>query len=288
MLSKILKLSLVIVVFGQIALFAGVEWKTDWQKELKAAAEANKPVIIDFYTDWCPHCKRMDKTTFKEESVLKYLADENYVMIKVNPEKDKAAEDKFKVYSYPTFVMFDGKGNEVDRMLGYYDGEKFVNALNGLKKGIGTLDDLRNRYQKTKGNATKENFELIDAIISKLVARADYPEALEMADETVRLDKDNKKDKAAGALHMKGYIYYKWKKYQKSVDELTAIHKIYPKSEQAAEGLASAAYYSQKMNKPEVTRDILQQFIELFPKHDYAQKAKEELDKINKHLAEKK
>ncbi|MCP5049804.1 MAG: thioredoxin fold domain-containing protein [bacterium] len=288
MISKIFKLAFIILVWGQLTLVAGVTWKTDWQKELKDAAANNRPVLLDFYTDWCPHCKRLDKTTFVDKSVAEFFKKENYVLIKINPEKDRAAEDKFKVYSYPTLVMFNGKGNEIDRILGYRDAKQLVQALSDLKKGIGTLGDLLNRYEKTKGQATEKNFKLISEIMSKYTARADYPEALGMADETIRLDQGDKLKKAADALSYKGYIYYKWKKYQKAIDVLLSVHKIYPESEHGPGGFVGAAYYSQKLEDPALTANILKTFLEKYPDHNYAKRAREKLEKIEKHLAQKK
>lgn len=47
--------------------------------------ETPKPVFIDIYTNWCGWCKRLDKTTFVDESLVKYM-NENYYAVKFNAE----------------------------------------------------------------------------------------------------------------------------------------------------------------------------------------------------------
>jgi thioredoxin-related protein len=286
MYAKMVKIALLMLVSFSFFLFPEVTltWETDWQTGLKQAAADKRPVMIDFFTDWCPHCKRLDKTTFKTDAVGDYFKKENYMLIKINPEKDRAAEAKFKVYSYPTLVIFNTKGKEIDRILGYRSAEDLVKALEDLKKGIGTLQDLKRRYKSTKGQATETNFDLIFKIMNKYIARADYPQALELVDEVVKLDYDNKHKKAAAAMFQRGYIYYKWKKYRKAADALIKIHKAYPKSGEAVDGFRAAAYYIGKLNEPKLVLDVLKQFIEVYPQGEHAEKTRKRIKKLEEQL----
>ena len=283
-ISLVLLLLLVVSTLLQAA--DTIQWQTDWQQGLKTAAAQNRPVFLDFYTDWCPPCKRMKKTTFVDKGMLEYFKKEKYLLIKVNPEKDRIAEKKFKVYSYPTMLIFNGKGKEIDRLLGYQDAKQLIKALEDLKKGIGTLEDLLNHYQKTKGKAVKENFELISKIMNKYIARADYPQALELVNTVIALDKENKHEQAAGAMFQRGYIYFKWKKLKKAVDALMAIHKTYPHAKEAAGSIQAAIYYSGKMDEPKLTVKLLKRFVKVFPKEKFAEKAHKKIKKLEEELKE--
>jgi len=66
----------------------------DWLsfEELEVALNGNpKPVFIDFYTDWCVYCKKMDKKVFTKTEVIKVL-NENYYAVRFDAE----SEEKFK------------------------------------------------------------------------------------------------------------------------------------------------------------------------------------------------
>ncbi len=270
------------VISFQYVVFAGIDWKTDWQKALKDAAANKQPVMMDFYTDWCPPCKRLTKTTFVDPKMINYFKKENYVLIKVNPEKDRAAESKFKVYSYPTLLIFNGQGSEIDRILGYQSTEELVRALDDLKKGIGTLEDLLNRYKKVKEKKTKETFALMFRILDKYTARADYPDGLGLIGKIVEMDKDNTRKQAAAALYQKGYIYYKWKKYKEAVNALLAIHTIYPDSPEALSGFAAAAYYSEKLNEPTLTIKILKDLVNRYPENKNVERYRKKIEEMEK------
>jgi len=273
--------------YFQYPLFssANIKWETDWENSLKNAAEKKQPVFMDFYTDWCPPCKKLVKITFKDKNVIDYFKKENYLLIKVNPEKDRVAEEKFKVYSYPTLVIFNAKGAEIDRLLGYHDPEELTKALEDVKKGIGTLEDLLSRYEKAKREKTEnttKGFQLMFKIMDKYIARADYPDALTFVAQIVELDKDNAQKQASAALYKKGYIYYKWKKYKEAVDAMLSIHKIYPDSQEAASGYGAAAYYAEKMGDTAGTLRILKNFVKDYPTSEYAKKTRKKIKKLEK------
>jgi thiol-disulfide isomerase/thioredoxin len=258
-----------------------LKWETDWQTVLKTAVEKKQPVLMDFYTDWCPHCKRLDQITFIDPKVIDYFKKENYALLKINPEKDIAAEKKFKVFSYPTLVIFKADGTEIDRMLGFKSPEDLIKSLEDLKKGIGTLEDLLSKYKKfAKDDKSAEKFDLMFGINDKYIARADYPLALEMIDEIIRLDKDNAKKKASAAMSQTGYIYYKWKKFKKAIEAMLAIHKAYPGSEEAERGYMSAAYYAEKIKDKETVLKVLKEFVKIFPDSKYVERCRKKIKKL--------
>ncbi|RMG76661.1 MAG: DUF255 domain-containing protein [Bacteroidetes bacterium] len=65
------------------------ETKVNWmsfEEAVKASEKHPKKIMIDLYTDWCGWCKRMDKTTFEDPKVVKYLND-NFYAVKFNAEQ---------------------------------------------------------------------------------------------------------------------------------------------------------------------------------------------------------
>ena len=64
-LRNMIALSLAAGMFA-LAGYAAAEdfWTTDWDKAMAAARAQKKPVVVDFYTDWCGWCKKLDKETY--------------------------------------------------------------------------------------------------------------------------------------------------------------------------------------------------------------------------------
>lgn len=74
----------------------GIKWMT-WTEAHAKMKKQPKKVWVDVYTDWCGWCKVMDKKTFSDPQVIKYMND-NFYAVKFNSERDDSIKFRDKVY----------------------------------------------------------------------------------------------------------------------------------------------------------------------------------------------
>ncbi|MDR3502671.1 MAG: protein-disulfide reductase DsbD [Legionella sp.] len=109
------------------------------QIKQKIIAARGKPIMLDFYADWCTACKVMDATTFQDPHVQTAL--EQFVVLKVdvtaNSANDKKILNYFNVIAPPTFMFFDAKGMQHDESLvvGEVSTDEFLAKLNQVVQG---------------------------------------------------------------------------------------------------------------------------------------------------------
>ncbi|MDH5393704.1 MAG: protein-disulfide reductase DsbD [Gammaproteobacteria bacterium] len=100
---------------------------------LAEAKAQGKPVMLDFYADWCVSCKEMEKLTFVDSDVQKKLA--GFVLLQAdvtpNDEKDQSLYDHFKIIGPPAIVFYDAQGNERRnlRVVGYMPAAEFASII---------------------------------------------------------------------------------------------------------------------------------------------------------------
>jgi protein disulfide-isomerase len=124
---------------------AGATW-TESFDDAKASAQADQKLILADFTgsDWCHYCVQLKREVL-DTADFKAWAAEHVVLLEVDyprrrkqsPEVAKQNADlkaEFKIDGYPTVVIMNSKGKEVDRIVGY-SGAKEWNA--DLKKIIG-------------------------------------------------------------------------------------------------------------------------------------------------------
>lgn len=81
--------------------FSQVNWMT-MNQALEAQKQQPKKILVKFYTDWCGMCKRMDKETFNNVELAKYI-NENYYAVKFNAEGNEAVNFAGKTFDNPDF-----------------------------------------------------------------------------------------------------------------------------------------------------------------------------------------
>ena len=142
------------VLFFQFSYSQKVNWITI-EKAQELQKKVPKNIIMDVYTNWCGPCKLMDKYTFQNPDVAKYLND-NFYSVKFNAEGDEKVIFKgrnFKnsnykeslsntrnsthdfarylgVSGYPTIVFFDINSNPIAPITGYLNPNQIEIYLN--------------------------------------------------------------------------------------------------------------------------------------------------------------
>ena len=69
--------------------------------------KGEKPILVDFYADWCAPCKAMNPIL---KSVKSKMGDQIKIL-KINIDKNQAVANKFNVRGIPTFILF--QSNEI-------------------------------------------------------------------------------------------------------------------------------------------------------------------------------
>lgn len=103
--------------------------------EIDAAVKASsKPVMLDFYADWCISCKELEEITFKDPRVIEKLKGFSLLKADVteNNADDKAMQKRFGVVGPPALIFWDKDNNEIkaSQIVGYKDADDFLEIIN--------------------------------------------------------------------------------------------------------------------------------------------------------------
>jgi thiol:disulfide interchange protein DsbD len=109
--------------------------KTLAELEARLAA-ADRPVMLDFYADWCVSCKEMEKYTFTDARVAAKMRRMTLLQVDVtaNSDEDKALLKRFGLFGPPGIIFFDTAGKEIagSRVVGYQPADSFLKVLEAV------------------------------------------------------------------------------------------------------------------------------------------------------------
>lgn len=96
-------------------------------------AQADRPVMLDFYADWCVSCHEMERFTFGDPAVAARLRGFHLVQADVtaNDADDRALLKRFKLFGPPGIMFFDPEGEYLldARVIGFQDAKRFAAVL---------------------------------------------------------------------------------------------------------------------------------------------------------------
>ncbi len=98
-----------------------------------ALKTSGRPVVLDFYADWCVSCKEMERFTYTDDAVRRRMGGALLLKadVTVNNEQDRALLKRFALFGPPGTIFFDAQGQELRaaRVIGYQNTKAFLRTL---------------------------------------------------------------------------------------------------------------------------------------------------------------
>ena len=123
-------------------LFAATASGADLQKEIRwmnfrqglaQSKQTGKTMVIYFYSDTCPSCAEMEKTTWKDTRVIDEI-NNRYAPIKVNVNKETQIASMYKVYYLPTTWFIKPDGKPFGNRSGYIPADMLLKIFSYMQK----------------------------------------------------------------------------------------------------------------------------------------------------------
>lgn len=157
-----------ILILAVSAHGTSLEW-LPFDEALDRAVAEGKPLLIDFYTDWCHWCKVMDAKTFGDAEVAAVLATD-FVLCRIHAEDSKKSvryrdalytnvqfTQAMNVRGFPSIAFFDKEGSPITVVPGYIEAPTFLYMLSYVRDGCYTRQMSFQEFMKRKGECDEDS-----------------------------------------------------------------------------------------------------------------------------------
>lgn len=180
--------ALLVVVFAVLGCGRGTDTSTadelsatTWDEALALSRKHHKPILIDFFTDWCSSCKTFARAAKENEQLRTGLA--HVILLKNDCEKGAGVDlaKQYEVRVYPTFAMVNEAGEVTDRWAGYPGAEEFVALIAAGRADPRTIDEKEQAYTAAPTLALSTSLaRYSEAVFANVAAVTYYRKAIEL------------------------------------------------------------------------------------------------------------
>jgi len=261
-MKKMMTAFLLLVLLTGTVGAAQIEFAASYDSALQIAAAKNQDVLITFYADWCSWCHRLDTVTYHQQEVVD-LSNE-IVFVKVNAEKEIALARKYGVTGYPTIVLTNPDGSEIDCIPGYVEGPEFVSTIRDYMADKNTLADYLRQADTSKSTS------LYYRLAGKYAVRGKYAEAETYYRRIFESDRNNEKGYSDSALYSLADMKVNAGKYVQGQYYFRRLRSIYSQSALAPDALMSIAWAKMRMRKFDEAVFTFKKFLKEYPASEAA------------------
>lgn len=220
----------------------------------------------------------MDKETYPDERVV--VLSKGLIFAKVNGKEDTLLYKKYSIAGFPTAVIANADGSEIDRIVGFYPAEEFSTTVKDYLAGRNTLSDLERQSEERP-----DDLVLTFRIGDKYLGKAEYEKAEAAFSTVLEKDPQNKTGIADTAAHYLGYTAYRQKNYQEAIERFNAANQMFPESPWAEENDIYIAVAYEKAGETQKAIESYQKYLETWPNGDDRDYAQEHLDSLKQQSA---
>ncbi|MFH1573612.1 MAG: thioredoxin family protein, partial [Acidobacteriota bacterium] len=222
--SSVVLLSLLLQVLFVVPLLSQVAWVPRLDEALRLASAESKLIVVDVAASWCPPCQKMAREVYPSREFAEFSRTQVFML--VDAEKDSEGvliSSRYNVRSYPTILVLDTAGKEIDRLTGRRGTETLIRDLQAIFDNPVPYSTLLKQAR-----AKDADFRLLHQAGKRAVDRDDYASARQLLGRAVELSSAQSREDRVSVLVLLSLAAFKQGKYRESLDAMDELSQLEP------------------------------------------------------------
>jgi thiol-disulfide isomerase/thioredoxin len=252
---------------------AGIHWERSFEAAVEKGKSQHKPLMLDFWADWCGWCHRLDETTYVDPEVVRLS--KGFVPVKVNTEGGRSetlVALKYSVSDLPTVIFISPSGRPILRLSGFRGPGQFPQIMAAAAEGAAKVLGWEATLDKDPTNA-----EALLRLGVYLFEQEAYEESRDLLVQATRVDALRPVDDRKQGRMMLGIIRHYERRYPDAESLLKEALSLRPPGPYEAQTLYILGRTYKAWGRLDQSREALQKVVDNYPDSPFAQRAQETL-----------
>jgi thiol-disulfide isomerase/thioredoxin len=255
-----------------------IRWERSFDEALAKARASGRPIMVDFWADWCGWCHRLDRTTYVDPVVVRKSQD--FVPVKVDTEgsrREVAISEKYDVATLPTIAFLSPSGRLILRVTGFQGPGQLPSAMDDAKALAQKVMSWEAALQRNG-----QDPEALAALAAHMFEQEAYEESGDLLLKAVAVDQACSADQRKRTRMLLGIVHSYRRKFPEAEAVLKEGLEIRPPTESDAKLLFVLGKTYLAWGRSGEAKEALERIVQAFPDSSVAHRARESLVRLSR------